>query len=86
MLRSVYDRPDAPAVQAQFDRLLDYVQNILPEVFKHLATQHYTTSRGSTAKSPPRRIVNHPFGATINLCSQVRDGSGSTLHWTFRRG
>lgn len=37
MLHSVYDQPDAPAVQAQFDRLLDYVQNTLPEVYEHLA-------------------------------------------------
>ncbi len=37
MLHSVYDQPDAPAVHAQFDRLLDYVQNTLPEVYEHLA-------------------------------------------------
>jgi len=36
MLHSVYDQPDAPAVQAQFDRLLDYVDGKLPEVFSHL--------------------------------------------------
>ncbi|MBC7594631.1 MAG: IS256 family transposase [Kineosporiaceae bacterium] len=37
MLHSVYDQPDAPAVHAQFDRLLDYVQDTLPDVFEHLA-------------------------------------------------
>lgn len=37
MLHSVYDQPDAPAVHAQFDRLLDYVQDALPGVFEHLA-------------------------------------------------
>ncbi|HLS26681.1 MAG TPA: IS256 family transposase [Beutenbergiaceae bacterium] len=37
MLHSVYDQPDAPAVQAQFDRLLDYVADNLPEVHEHLA-------------------------------------------------
>ncbi len=37
MLHSVYDQPDAPAVHAQFDRLLDYVQNTLPQVYEHLA-------------------------------------------------
>ncbi len=37
MLHSVYDQPDAPAVHAQFDRLLDYVQDKLPEVHEHLA-------------------------------------------------
>jgi transposase-like protein len=36
MLHSVYDQPDAPAVQAQFDRLLDYVQEKLLDVFEHL--------------------------------------------------
>ena len=36
MLHSVYDQPDAPAVVAQFDRLLDYVDEKLPAVFEHL--------------------------------------------------
>jgi transposase-like protein len=36
MLHSVNDQPDAAAVQAQFDRLLDYVEEKLPEVFEHL--------------------------------------------------
>jgi transposase-like protein len=38
MLHSVYDQPDAPAVHAQFDRLLDYVAEKLPTVAEHLAT------------------------------------------------
>ena len=36
MLHSVYDQPDSGAVQAQFDRLLDYVQEKLPAVHEHL--------------------------------------------------
>ena len=36
MLHSVYDQPDAAAVHAQFDRLLDYVKDKLPAVFEHL--------------------------------------------------
>lgn len=36
MLHSVYDQPDAPAVHAQFDRLLDYVEEKLPDVHEHL--------------------------------------------------
>jgi putative transposase len=36
MLHSVYDQPDAPAVHAQFDRLLDYVAEKLPAVHDHL--------------------------------------------------
>ncbi|WP_187364923.1 transposase, partial [Micrococcus luteus] len=31
-----YDQPDGPAVQAQFERLLDYVQDRLPAVAGHL--------------------------------------------------
>ncbi len=37
MLHSVYDQPDAPAVTAQFDRLIDYVEDRLPDVAEHLA-------------------------------------------------
>ncbi|MGN6413434.1 IS256 family transposase [Flexivirga sp.] len=36
MLHSVYDQPDAASVHAQFDRLLDYVQEKLPDVHAHL--------------------------------------------------
>ncbi len=36
MLHSVYDQPDAAAVDAQFDRLLDYVSEKLPAVADHL--------------------------------------------------
>jgi len=36
MLHSVYDQPDATAVHAQFDRLLDYVQDTLPDAHEHL--------------------------------------------------
>ena len=36
MLHSVYDQPDAAAVHAQFERLLDYVDGKLPDAFEHL--------------------------------------------------
>jgi len=36
MLHSVYDQPDAASVNAQFDRLLDYVAGKLPAVAEHL--------------------------------------------------
>lgn len=36
MLHSVYDQPDAASVNAQFDRLLDYVTEKLPQVGEHL--------------------------------------------------
>ena len=36
MLHSVYDQPEADAVAAQFDRLLDYVERAVPAAFEHL--------------------------------------------------
>lgn len=36
MLHSVYDQPDQTSVEAQFDRLLDYVAERLPDVHDHL--------------------------------------------------
>ena len=36
MLHSVYDQPDAASVHAQFDRLLDYVEDKLPDAHAHL--------------------------------------------------
>ena len=36
MLHSVYDQPDPASVQAQYDRLLDYVAEKLPAVHDHL--------------------------------------------------
>ena len=36
MLHSVYDQPTAGAVNAQFDRLLEYTEDRLPEVAEHL--------------------------------------------------
>ncbi|SPT54215.1 Transposase and inactivated derivatives [Actinomyces bovis] len=38
MLHCVYDQPDADAVHAQFDRLLDYTAEKLPDVADHLDT------------------------------------------------
>ncbi len=37
-LHSVYDQPDADAVHAQFDRLLDALGDKLPQVAEHLDT------------------------------------------------
>ncbi|WP_380169760.1 IS256 family transposase [Jannaschia sp. R86511] len=38
LLHSVYDQPDATAVQAQFDRVLDSLHDKLPHVAEHLET------------------------------------------------
>lgn len=52
MLHSVYDQPDAGAVQAQFERLLDDTTDKLPEV-----TQHFHAARADilTLHTVPRR-------------------------------
>ena len=39
LLHSVYDQPDADAVQAQFDRILDALADKLPAVAAHLDVQ-----------------------------------------------
>jgi len=36
LLQTVFDQPDAPAVQAQYDRVLDTLEHQLPKVFAHL--------------------------------------------------
>ena len=36
LLHSVYDQPDAASVHAQYDRLVDAVQDKLPKVAEHL--------------------------------------------------
>jgi transposase-like protein len=36
LLHSVYDQPDAAAVGAQYDKMLDTIETKLPEVFAHL--------------------------------------------------
>ena len=36
MLHSVYDQPDEAAVESQFDRLLEYVEDKLPDTLAHL--------------------------------------------------
>lgn len=38
MLHSVYDQPTAQAVNAQFDRLIEYTEGPIPQVADHLAT------------------------------------------------
>jgi hypothetical protein len=47
MLHSVYDQPDAPAVQAQFDRLIDYVTDTLPAARCPLPAARCRASRRS---------------------------------------
>jgi transposase-like protein len=39
LLHSVYDQPDAAAVHAQFDRILDALVDKLPAVAEHLVVR-----------------------------------------------
>jgi len=50
MLHSVYDQPDAEAVAAQFDKLLDSVAEKLPDVAEHL---HRSVHDGLTTSKRP---------------------------------
>lgn len=52
MLHSVYDQPDAAAVHAQLDRLLDYVGVKLPEPHQSLRTRRC----GSESPDTPVRF------------------------------
>ena len=59
MLHSVYDQPDKPSVEAQFDRLLDYTAEKLPEVADHLGrTLHATEALLVRARRAFRAIYD----------------------------
>ena len=73
MLHSVYDQPDATAVNAQFDRLLDYVSEKLPAVAEHLDaaradllafTASPRTCGSRSGRIPRKREVPPPHRAT----------------------
>jgi hypothetical protein len=73
MLHSVYDQPDAPAVHAQFDRLLDYVDQKLPAVFEHL-----DRARADLLSSPPSRRRPRSGRTTPPSDSTRRSGAAPT--------
>ena len=52
LLHSVYDQPDAAAVHAQFDRVLDALADKLPAVAEHLEGARADCSRSPAS---PRR-------------------------------
>lgn len=65
MLHSVYDQPDTASVNAQFDRLLDYVGEKLPAVVEHLdaARRTFWPSRRSRRTCGPRSGPTTPPSA-----------------------
>lgn len=62
MLYSVHDQSDAPAVHGQFDRLIDYVDDKLPEAGEHVTAARETSSRSpaSPKGSGSRSWSNNP--------------------------
>ena len=89
MLHSVYDQPDAEAVNAQFDRLLDYVEEKLPDAFEHLdaaradilAFTGFPTGSGSRSGPIPLRqagresfMISEGVGGYVDQ-SGVLDGA-----------
>jgi transposase-like protein len=67
LLHSVYDQPDADAVHAQFDRIVDALNDKLPQVAAHLDAPARTSSPSPT--SPKRsgarsRQTTHRSGST----------------------
>ena len=62
MLHSVYDQPDAAAVEAQFDRLLDYTRDLLPEAADHLeaARADLLAYRRLPRRGMETDLVQHP--------------------------
>ena len=75
MLHSVYDQPDAGAVHAQFDRLLDYVDSKLPDAFEHL-TPHVLTS--SRSQASPTGSGNRSGPTTRASASTERSAAAPT--------
>lgn len=71
MLHSVYDQPDTASVNAQFDRLLDYVGEKLPAVVEHLdaARRTFWPSRRSRRTCGPR---SGPTTPPARLNSEIR--------------
>jgi len=67
MLHSIYDQPDAAAVHAQFDRVVEALANKRPTVAEHLRKPAPTSSRSprspkrsgaaSASRAPPNRML-----------------------------
>ena len=78
LLHSVYDQPDAEAVHAQFDRVVDALTDKLPQVAAHLddamsasmhsianATFSSTWLGATTSRSPSRMLDRWSLGMEL---------------------
>ena len=79
MLHSVYDQPDADAVHAQFDRLLDYVDGKLPDAHEHLDTGPTSSPLPcSPTASGPKSGRTTPTSASTAKSAAAPTPSGSS--------
>ncbi len=92
MLHSVYDQPDAEAVNAQFDRLLHYVEEKLPDAFTNpdnaradilaaptpwASSPTATRSSASSAPSSPSKPTNGSKAAATSASASASTFSPS---------
>jgi putative transposase len=81
LLHSVYDQPDADAVQAQFDRILDTLADKLPAVAQHLdAARADILAFTAFPKAAWRQIwSNNPKNGSIGRSAAAPMSSASFL-------
>lgn len=77
MLHSVYDQPDATAVNAQFDRLLDYVSEKLPAVAEHPVMP----GRTSWPSRRSRRTSGRRSGRTTRPSGSTGRSAAAPTRW-----
>jgi transposase-like protein len=75
MLHSVYDQPDAEAVHAQFDKLLDQLTEKLPEVAEHLDTARADVLAFAAF---PKEVWRQIWSNNPNERSTARSAGGPT--------
>jgi putative transposase len=75
MLYSVYDQPDAEAVHAQFDKLLDQLTEKLPEVAEHLDSARADVLAFAAF---PKEVWRQIWSITPTSGSTARSAGGPT--------
>jgi len=87
LLHSVYDRPDAASVHAQFDRILDAMPGKMPAVAEHLeaaradllaCTVFSYELKCCPLDHPPKNPTSAAFSAS-SLIGQTRESGHSGL-------
>lgn len=76
MLHLIHDHPDATAVHAQFNKLLDYTQDTLPDTFAHPNT---TRADIPSYADLPKGLVQQTLSNNPNerLNREIRSLTGS---------